>query len=402
MILTKKKIYVIDTNVIIDDPYCIDKIEGDIYIPTTVIKELDKHKYDGGQKGYHIREFARLISKNESINIHNSEFYSGTNDEKIIETAQVKQKQFGKVGKDDLEVVILTNDILMSLLAKAMGVSTQEHDCKIIVNPHIYTGIRDLSKSTNLLKDELQNCHPNEYLVGAGGIQKYVGGKVKRVGKDRKIWGITHRNVEQRCVIDALMDDDIKLVTISGIAGTGKTLMAIAAGLEKTIGENKYRKLLVSRPVVPMGNDLGYLPGDINEKLSPWMQPIFDNIDYLFDTKDNRKQNDQWKELEKQGLLKLEALTYIRGRSIPDQFIVIDEAQNLTKHEVKTILSRAGENTKVVLTGDPDQIDNTKLSSKNNGLTYVIERFKNRTIAAHVTLTKGERSELANIAAEIL
>jgi len=199
-----------------------------------------------------------------------------------------------------------------------------------------------------------------------------------------------------------LLDDDIKLVTICGKAGTGKTLIAIACGLHATIEKNKYRRLLVSRPVVPMGNDIGYLPGDISEKLGPWMQPIFDNIDFLFNLDSSKKEFDAYLELEQNGLLKIEALTYIRGRSIPEQYMIIDEAQNLTKHEVKTIISRAGEGTKIILTGDPDQIDNPRLDSINNGLTYVIEKFKDQKIAAHITFKKGERSELADIASEIL
>ena len=246
-----------------------------------------------------------------------------------------------------------------------------------------------------------QQYNPNKYYITKSGILKHTKEGLKRIGRDRNIWGIKHKNAEQRCAIDALLDDSIHLVTISGKAGTGKTLLAIAAGLEKAICENKYNKVLVSRPVIPMGQDIGYLPGDINDKLGPWMQPIFDNIDFLFNLKGD-KQNDAWQQLEHEGLLKLEPLTYIRGRSIPNQFIIVDEAQNLTKHEVKTILSRAGEGTKIILTGDPDQIDNPRLDSVNNGLSYVIERFKTEEVAAHIKLTKCERSKLADVAAEIL
>ena len=219
------------------------------------------------------------------------------------------------------------------------------------------------------------------------------------------VWGIHSRNVEQAMALDALLDDSVRLVTISGQAGTGKTLMAIAAGLQKTTDEDVYQKLLVSRPVFPLGRDIGYLPGDLDEKLNPWMQPIFDNIELLLGGGVGGRQkrlSKSYQELINQGILAVEPLTYIRGRSIPNQFFIVDEAQNLTAHEVKTILTRAGEGTKIILTGDPYQIDNPYIDSQNNGLTYVIERFKDQPIAAHVTLSKGERSDLASIAADLL
>lgn len=201
------------------------------------------------------------------------------------------------------------------------------------------------------------------------------------------------------------MDDKINLVTLSGAAGTGKTLLAIAAGLSKTTDEDQYQKLLVSRPVFPLGKDIGFLPGDLEEKLNPWMQPIYDNLELLLggNVKGRQKRmNRGYQELINQGMLAVEPLTYIRGRSIPNQFFIVDEAQNLTSHEVKTILTRAGEATKIILTGDPYQIDNPYIDTYNNGLTYVIERFKNDPIAAHVTLKRGERSELATKAAQLL
>jgi PhoH-like ATPase len=201
------------------------------------------------------------------------------------------------------------------------------------------------------------------------------------------------------------LDDKIKLVTLVGGAGTGKTLLAIASGLAKATDDDIYQKLLVARPIFPMGKDLGFLPGDLEEKLNPWMQPIFDSLDFLLNGGAPSKQkrfSKSYQELITQGMLAIEPLTYIRGRSLPNQFFIVDEAQNLTPHEIKTILTRAGEGTKIVLTGDPYQIDNPYIDSTNNGLTYVIERFKNSKIAAHVTFTQGERSELATLAAELL
>ncbi len=207
-------------------------------------------------------------------------------------------------------------------------------------------------------------------------------------------------------MFELLLRDSIQLVTLVGKAGTGKTLLAIAAGLHKVADERIYSRLLISRPVVPMGRDIGYLPGDVNEKLTPWMQPLYDNFDMIFGTQESTGKPSHWRrgheELIEQGLLQIEALTYIRGRTIPKQFLVVDEAQNLTPHEVKTILTRAGEGTKIVLTGDPDQIDNPYVDAASNGLTYVVEKFKGEALAGHITLVKGERSDLAERATALL
>jgi PhoH-like ATPase len=210
---------------------------------------------------------------------------------------------------------------------------------------------------------------------------------------------------EQKRMFETMENNSFHMF-ITGKAGTGKTLLAIAAGLLKTLDEGKYQKLLVSRPIFPMGKDVGYLPGDIEQKLNPWMQPVFDNIEFLMGGADHRRRSSSaargMQELMSQGMLQVEALTYIRGRSIPNQFLIVDEAQNLTPHEIKTILTRAGDNTKIVLTGDCYQIDNPYIDSSSNGLTYIVERFKGESIAAHITLTKGERSHLAELATNLL
>jgi len=222
------------------------------------------------------------------------------------------------------------------------------------------------------------------------------------------VWGIRPKNKEQHYALDLLLNDDVKLVTLVGKAGTGKTLLAIAAGLQKVVEESGYAKLLVSRPVYPLGRDIGFLPGDIEEKLNPWMQPIYDNVEFLLgfnkDGKDQKKNgaNRSYAEMIELGYIEIEPLTYIRGRSIPNQYMIVDEAQNLTPHEVKTIITRVGDGTKIVLTGDPYQIDNPYVDAGNNGLTTVVERFKNEAIAGHVTLTRGERSALAELASNIL
>ena len=228
--------------------------------------------------------------------------------------------------------------------------------------------------------------------------------KITQVRKMRDpVWGIRPRNREQHYALDLLLNDDIKLVTLVGKAGTGKTLLAIAAGLQKTVEESVYHKLLVSRPIFPLGRDIGFLPGGIEEKLNPWMQPIFDNVELLLGfSKAEKKAGRTYHELIDLGYIQIEPLTYIRGRSIPNQYMIVDEAQNLTPHEVKTIITRVGDNTKIVLTGDPYQIDNPYVDSVNNGLTTVVERFKGEPVAGHVTLSKGERSQLAELAANVL
>lgn len=255
--------------------------------------------------------------------------------------------------------------------------------------------------------------YPNEYLLLRDESQenhtvlgRLVPSQNKVVGLRRVrdgVWGIRPRNKEQHFALDCLLNDDIKLVTLIGLAGTGKTLIALAAGLQKTAEEEVYGRLLVARPIFPLGRDIGYLPGDVSEKLNPWMQPIFDNVEYLMGlSQADKRSGRSHQELFDMGILQIEPLTYIRGRSIPNQYMIVDEAQNLTPHEVKTILTRVGDGTKLVLTGDPYQIDNPYVDSESNGLTYVVQKFKGQDIAATVTLHKGERSKLAELAANLL
>jgi PhoH-like ATPase len=253
------------------------------------------------------------------------------------------------------------------------------------------------------LDDNLDSVQLNEFVLGPDGRhirQRKTNGFMTVNLKET--WGISSRNVEQACLLDLLTNDSIPLVAVVGKAGTGKTLLSIAAGLTKVTEEQKYSRLLVSRPVVPMGKDIGYLPGTLEEKLGPWMQPIADNVDFLLNSKANKRNTKNYQTLVDLGLIELGALTYIRGRSIPNQFMLIDEAQNLTPHELKTIITRAGEGTKIVLTGDPYQIDNPYIDSTNNGLVYVVNKFRGHPLFGHITLTKGERSPLAEAASNLL
>jgi PhoH-like ATPase len=378
---------VIDTNVILHHPFCLNQIQGTIYLTTTVLSELDSFKKSQNELSRNVREFTRQLANHPNIEFYEDpQLLQGDNDSKIIQAAKV------------LKATLITNDLLMSYRAKAAGIPVEGYDGESRGESDQFTGISE-GDSDYI---EIDDLYPNEYLhSGKGKIERYDGKSLISLGKDRNVWGIRHKNLEQKCLIDALMNDDIKLVTISGKAGTGKTLLSLACALEKVINENKYTSILVARPIVPMGNELGFLPGTAEEKMSPWMKPIQDNLEFLFNN--NAKASGKtFEELSQQGIIQVEALSFIRGRSIPNQFIIIDEAQNLTAHEMKTILTRVGEGTKIILTGDPEQIDSPKLDSVNNGLSTVIEKFKNQKIAAHITLTKGERSELANIAAEIL
>jgi PhoH-like ATPase len=295
---------------------------------------------------------------------------------------------------------------------------TADYEPERITIEELYPGHREILVPSSVIDEFYANSavvvdapglHANEFLTlksedGKSALTRWDknAGKAVPVKKLREgVWGIKPRNREQHFALDLLLNEDIKLVTLVGKAGTGKTLLAIAGGLKRTVEDGVYTRMLVSRPVMPLGKDIGFLPGDVDEKLNPWMQPIFDNLEFLFSS-GARKGPRAYAELLESGQIQVEPLTYIRGRSLPQQYMIVDEAQNLTPHEVKTIVTRAGEGTKIILTGDPYQIDHPYLDSSNNGLTIVADRFKNEAIAGHVILTKGERSPLAELATQIL
>jgi PhoH-like ATPase len=441
-----KKIYVLDTNVLLQDPQAIFSFQdNEVVIPAVVLEEVDSKKRYMDEIGRNARHVSKLIDNlrqegklHEKIPLYTGGslrielnhrsfqelqeiFVEKTNDNRILAVA--KNLSLEEEAKEDgKSVILVSKDTLVRVKADALGLQAEDFlsDRVVEVND-IYTGFNELYIDKEFMnkfydKGELtlkeitkQRFYSHEFIImkdvlgssaSALGMVDGSGLKVKKLVYDHDhMWGIKARNVQQTMATELLLRDDISLVTMIGKAGTGKTLLALAAGLLQTEDFHKFNKLLVARPIVPVGKDIGYLPGEKQEKLRPWMQPIYDNLEYLFNVKKPGELDDI---LAGMASIEVEALTYIRGRSIPDQFIIIDEAQNLTKHEVKTILTRVGERSKIVLMGDPAQIDHPYLDEYNNGLTYVVEKFKEQSIAGHVKLMKGERSGLAQLAADLL
>lgn len=437
-----KKTYVLDTNVLLHDPQALLRFEdNDLIIPITVIEEIDRFKKDLNETGRNARHFSRLLDDFrrqahlvkgvplETGGILKVELYSAETFKRLPPELQVDRgdNRILAVALDLKErcgcpLVLVTKDTNLRIKADVLGLIAEDYESDKVSLEELYSGTAQLEVE----QDEVDRFYGQGYLplngefypnqcitlveaanpshTAIGRYEKALERLVPLVRVPKEgVWGIHARNREQQFALDLLLNDDIQLVTLVGKAGTGKTLLAIAAGLFKAADEGSYSRLLVSRPVFPLGRDLGFLPGDVEEKLAPWMQPIFDNVELLLGAVDERgKRKRGYRELVELGILEIEALTYIRGRSIPKQFMIVDEAQNLTPHEIKTIVTRAGEGTKIVLTGDPYQIDNPYVDSSSNGLTYVVEKFKEQDIAGHVTLTKGERSNLAELAANLL
>ena len=437
------KNFVLDTNVLLHDPNALFKFQDNrVILPITVIEELDHFKKDLNMLGRNARSVSKFVDKlrqegslsegvpldhrgslrvafgGEGMPLLPEELKGKIEDNQILAVAlSVRARE------KDVPVVVISKDTNLRIKADALGLRAEDYESDRVEIEELYRGFREVevekgwidafyAAGESLLPADAVELFPNEYLVlrdavtHASALGRFDAGR-KRIRPlpafKEDVWGVRPRNKEQHFALDVLLDDTVKLVTLAGKAGTGKTLLAIAAGLRKTSDEEVFQRLLVSRPVFPMGKDIGFLPGDVEEKLKPWMQPIFDNVEYLFGFNRRKRQGMRgYQELINLGILEIEPLTYIRGRSIPNQYIIIDEAQNLTPHEVKTILTRAGENSKVVLTGDPYQIDNPFVDSASNGLSCTVEKFKAETLAGHVMLVKGERSPLAELAANIL
>ncbi len=431
LILVKN--YILDTNVLIHDPYCIFKFEdNNLIIPFPVIEEIDKLKTRSDKVAKSAREVARILdglrekmSLQKGVKLPNE----GTLKILAIEKNDPRYKMPSYLGESkdnfilyyalylkevekDLKTIIVSKDLNLRIKADALGIESQDYlsdkiDIKLLPDGYIIIDepTKALETKDVYTLSELDlDCelYPNTYLKYGEKLLRY--NKKKQlfekifVNFNTEIFGIKPRSAEQVFALDALLDPDIPFVTLVGIAGTGKTLLALAAGLYNILEKKLYNRLLISKPVIPMGKDIGYIPGNIEEKMRPWLQSIYDNLDFLFKGKGKRPEE----YLTKKDLMEIEVLSYIRGRTIPNQYMIVDEAQNLTPGEVKTILTRVGEGTKIVLTGDPYQIDNPYLDSSSNGLVYAASKFKEIELAANITMKKGERSELATISAEIL
>lgn len=434
--IVSKKTFVLDTNVLLHDPESLLKFHRNhIVIPVAVLEELDKMKRFPNELGKNARAVFQLLDK--LVKSHEGNLHNGLS---LDNDADLRILMQGKTNiKTDLSLNVSDNKILMAALllqengekvvfvskdfaarikAEAIGLEAEDYENLKFSYDNLYRGIRFI-EATKLQIDTFYKDHEvelegmqwkaNEYCVmrspeNSSAIGRYDCSKKKIVSlvKIPDLWGIKPRNVEQKCAIDALLRDDIKLVTLMGQAGTGKTLLALACGLRKTFDEGQYVRIIVSRPVVPLGRDIGFLPGTKEEKLFHWMQAIYDNLEYLCESTDGGGPKDAMEWVMSSKKLEMEAVTYIRGRSLPKAFIIVDEAQNLTPHEMKTIISRAGEGAKVVLTGDCTQIDNPYLDRDSNGLTYTVGCFTEQKIYGHLFLDKTERSELAALAADIL
>ena len=430
-----RKTFVLDTNVLLHDPEALQKFpENDVIIHVMVLEELDRMKRLPNELGKNARtifQFLDTLVRSEKGDLHhgvklpnnsniriqlhvkmdNNHVSPGILDNKIIMAGYYLQEKGERV-------VFVSKDFAARIKAEALGLEAQDYANLKYSYENIHQGIREIEITKNQVdlfyKDgslsipELQ-AYANEYFVmtspeNTSAVGKYdaASNRIVSLLKLPNVWGIKPRNVEQKCALDVLLRDDIKLVTLLGPAGTGKTLLALACAMRKVFDEGTYSRILVSRPVVPLGRDIGYLPGTKEEKLFHWMQPIYDNLEYLCESSDGGGHNETLKWVMESKKIEMEAVTYIRGRSLPNIFIIVDEAQNLTPHEMKTIISRAGEGTKVILTGDPTQIDNPYLDKDSNGLTYTVGRFADQKLYGHIFLNKTERSKLAAIAAEVL
>ncbi len=436
-----KKSFVLDTNVLLHDPGALTAFaDNEVVLPFQVIEELDRFKKGSDEISQHARQAIRFLDRlrqagrlAEGVPIEQTGgtlrvvmddrrpvhplLEGGTADDRIIGVAY-------RLHQEGTPTTFVSKDINARIKSDAVGLRTMDFEKSKVDFSQIYLGYRketvDRPTIDRLEKDHqvappLDDLLPNEFLIltdaedeshrAVGRFDEKTGRLVALRYGANTYQNVSARNLQQQMAIELLMLDEVRMVTLMGPAGTGKTLLAIACGMQKVLGEKKYEKLLVSRPIIPFGQDIGYLPGAKEDKLYQWMQPIFDNLAYILRTKKsggNGGMDEKIEALLDAGSIELEALTYIRGRSIPDQFIIVDEAQNLTPREVKTVASRVGEDSKLILTGDPYQIDNPYLDSSSNGLSYAAERMKGLGLVGHVMLATSERSELASLAAQRL
>lgn len=440
---SKKKVFVLDTSVILYEHNSIlNFAEHDVGIPITVLEELDNFKKGNDNRNFEAREFTRLLDKlsadhslqewiplngktkgsfkvlmSSSSKVDSSEIFGEDKPDHRILNAALQLQEESK----DSRVVLVTKDINLRLKAKSLNLPAEDYTTGKVQNvSSLYTGKHEYQKVNELKINEVyekgsiepeeilpkQKLVDNEFLILKSGKKSALAynspftHRIEKVEK-RSVYGIKPRNAEQTFAIHAILNPDIKLVTLNGVAGTGKTLIALAAAMEQ---KREFKQIYLARPIVPLSNkDIGFLPGDIKSKVNPYMEPLWDNLKFIQNQyHETDKEFAKIQEMVNQEKLVITPLAYIRGRSLSNIIFIVDEAQNLTPHEVKTIITRAGENSKIILTGDVNQIDTPYLDSQSNGLSYLIDRVKNHPLYAHITLEKGERSELANLANDLL
>jgi PhoH-like ATPase len=436
-----KKNFVLDTNVLLHDPQALFRFEdNNVCVPIYVIEEIDSFKKGLNELGRNARMAARTVDEyRKKGNLHDGVEMPSGGLLRVLFTQNKLPREYSLThemdnailavavdlnkSEPDIPVVFVTMDTNLRIRANAVGIDAKDFEAGKYDSDEMYTGHTEVDAEPSII----DRLHSNGSTPVPEGLKLFPNQYVtlRNVARDREtslarydseqdelvsltafrssVFGIRPRNREQYFALDALLHPDIKLVTLAGKAGTGKTLLAAAAGMESVMERNEANKLLISRPIFPLGRDIGFLPGDIEQKLNPWMQPVWDNLEFLMGLNENdRKSGRGVHELEMMGVLQIEPLTYIRGRSIPNQFMIVDESQNLTPHEVKTIITRVGEGTKIVLTGDVYQIDNPYVDPISNGLSYVAHAFNKEHLAAHISLMKGERSPLAELASNVL
>ena len=432
-----KKMFILDTNVLIHDPLSFTRFEDNIVIiPISVIEELDRFKVHSDERGRAVRIVSRKLDElrsrgrlNEGVKMENG----GTlivelNQENILP----KELSFAEMDnrilnnawhhlKKKHKVVVVSKDINLRLKAEALGLNVQDYTTDKVNIDELYNGFSETEVPAELIdslyrdkeaKNPVKELAPNEFLIlrahedakktAMARVAYDDVGKIRLLSSNPSPWGIQPRSKEQRFAMELLLDPKVNLVTLLGSAGTGKTIVTLACGLQQSVEQNLYRKLVICRPIVSVGKDIGFLPGSKDEKLATWMGAIYDNLEILMDKKHQDSAAEQMQYLMDNEKIELASVSHIRGRSLPNQYMIVDDAQNLTPHEMKTILSRAGEGTKVVVTGDPYQIDSPYLDVESNGLTYLISRMRGQDIYGHLTFSKTERSRLAGLVAELL
>ncbi|MDR3125090.1 MAG: PhoH family protein [Endomicrobium sp.] len=432
------KTFVLDTNVLLYDPDAMFTFDDNkVVVPMIVIEELDSFKKLNDERGRNARLISRKLDSlrvngklSDGVKIKNGgvikiemnhhdvdlpkDFSGQKSDNQILQVA-LSLKQKGE------KVFFITKDVNLRIKSEILGIPAHNYETSKIKIDELYTGWREIKVSANQIDsfykggilDLGQEFYPNEFVILKDEDGSSKSALTKYSKKDKVLsqifhqkampWGLKPLNTEQKFAIELLLCNEIKLVTLIGLPGAGKTILALACGLQKVVEERFFRKLYIARPIIPMGRDIGFLPGSKEEKLGAWMGAINDNLEFLMDkSQSDSKKDEKIDYLFSTGQIEIDSLTYIRGRSLPQQYIIIDDAQNLTPHEIKTIASRAGHGTKIVLTGDPYQIDNPYLDASSNGLSYLVERFKGQEVFGHITFSKSERSALAALSSQLL